>query len=317
MPAFTMKVGSKIACTIAICTYRRAYYLNLCLEALIKQWQENYPVKILVIDNANDTATREVVAKVRKKVKINYVLEPKTGLSHARNRALRECDTEWICYLDDDAIPHANFIDRLLFNIYSEDCDAFGGMFFPWYEESKPKWIPGWFGLFRLHYIKERRVMQADEFFPGGICAFKSSILHQVAGFPVDIGMRGNTIGYGEEDVVQVKLREKNYCLVFDPKWKIDHLVAAYKQNVAWHLKRSFAKGRDEQITRGPAPWNKKAMMFLRICIQVPLFLFKNLTFLLRRKAYYKENFMLDTFSHASYLLGKLSVSAKANAIHA
>jgi glycosyltransferase involved in cell wall biosynthesis len=310
-------MGREIICTIAICTYRRAYYLNLCLEALIKQWKENYPVKILVIDNANDTATREVVAKHRKGVEINYLLETITGLSHARNRALRECHTEWICYLDDDAIPHPNFIERLVFNIYSEDCDAFGGMFFPWYEESKPKWIPDWFGLFRLHYIKERRVMQADEFFPGGICAFKSSILQEVGGFPVDIGMRGNTIGYGEEDVVQVKLREKNYRLVFDPEWKIDHLVADYKQKVAWHLKRSFAKGRDEQIIKGATLLYIKLLMLLRICFLVPVFLFKNLAILFTKKSYYKENFLLDTFGHASYLLGKLSVSGKTEAIHA
>ena len=36
---------------------------------------------------------------------VEYVVEPRPGLDHARNRALALCTTEVLAYTDDDAVP--------------------------------------------------------------------------------------------------------------------------------------------------------------------------------------------------------------------
>jgi cellulose synthase/poly-beta-1,6-N-acetylglucosamine synthase-like glycosyltransferase len=68
------------------------------------------PFAVLVVDNApSDARTREVAARCA----VRYLLEPVPGLSRARNRGARACETELLAYLDDDAVPEPNWLSAL------------------------------------------------------------------------------------------------------------------------------------------------------------------------------------------------------------
>jgi glycosyltransferase involved in cell wall biosynthesis len=89
--------------TIAICTRDRTEDLARLLENLKHQ---EYPrLRILVVDNApSDDRTRQLVQGLSSDRQIEYVLEPRPGLSWARNRAIDASHSEVIAWADDDEI---------------------------------------------------------------------------------------------------------------------------------------------------------------------------------------------------------------------
>jgi glycosyltransferase involved in cell wall biosynthesis len=87
--------------TVAICTHDRPNSLRIALETLLEQRYQR--LRILVIDNAppNDD-TRQVVSAVASGRDIQYAVEPRPGLSWARNRAADLADGEIVAWVDDD-----------------------------------------------------------------------------------------------------------------------------------------------------------------------------------------------------------------------
>ncbi len=88
--------------TIAICTHGRAETLPAAIESVLEQRYER--LRLLVIDNAPvDDRNREIVASFSADGDIQYAVEPRKGLSWARNRAIELADGDVIAWVDDDA----------------------------------------------------------------------------------------------------------------------------------------------------------------------------------------------------------------------
>ena len=89
--------------TIAICTRDRPEGLAVLLESISNQ--EYQRIRVLVVDNAptDDSSRRVVLAAARRHaLEFDYVVEPRPGLSWARNRAIDTSDGEVIAWIDDD-----------------------------------------------------------------------------------------------------------------------------------------------------------------------------------------------------------------------
>lgn len=294
--------------SIIICTYNRAELLRHCLESFTKQTIHPVNVEFIVVNNDSTDNTEEVVAAfVNRLPSLQSVVEKNIGLSYARNRGIEEAKYDWVCYMDDDAKAYPNFLERMFFIRNNFSFDGFGGMFYPWYRLPKPKWLPSEFGQMTL-LRPAAGPLQKGKTVAGGICAFNKERLIKAGMFPVDIGMRGNIVGYGEESFVQEKLWEEGAVIGFDPEWKIDHLVAEYKYHTSWHLKRNFGKGRDFQISKGALTVWEKIMLWIRAIAFAPLLFIKFLPKLLLNKKYYRENYFLDSLSYSYKLFGRASV---------
>ena len=94
--------------TVAIPTFRRPKGLRRAVESALAQ---TVPVSVLVVDNDPAGSARgycEGVAGVR------YIHEPRAGVSHARNTALRAVDTRYMFFLDDDMRAGPGCVEALL-----------------------------------------------------------------------------------------------------------------------------------------------------------------------------------------------------------
>ena len=294
--------------SVIICTYNRRDFLEHCLRSFTGQTIQPENLEFIVVDNNSSDDTISIVKKYTGKIhSLTVVTESKIGLSHARNRGLHEAKYDWVCYMDDDAIAHKDFIERLFYVINHYSFDGFGGMFYPWYFTPKPKWLSSDFGKMTMLRSTTGELSKGKTV-AGGICAFKKDLLIQVGEFPVDIGMRGNIVGYGEENYVQNKLWENGAVIGFDPSWKMDHLVADYKYTVGWHLQRHFAKGRDYQITAGKLSVMQKIKLGVRAFGMVIILFVKNFFRWIGKKNYYWQNYILDTLSYTYKLFGRISV---------
>ena len=97
--------------TSCICTYDGYSYLGLAIESLLTQSLNFDEYDIIVLDNSLDqeraTKESEKYAKVQN---LKYVVKYADGLSGARNECLKLCETEYIHFMDDDAIADKHLL---------------------------------------------------------------------------------------------------------------------------------------------------------------------------------------------------------------
>jgi glycosyltransferase involved in cell wall biosynthesis len=290
--------------SIIICTYNRADIISYCLESFVSQTAGQDLFEVIVIDNNSKDNTKEIVLRFESKIKnLRYVFEKEIGLSHARNLGYREAKFNWISYVDDDAKAYPDYVERACWVITTHGFDCFGGRFLPWYLHPKPKWLPNEFGEFPL-LRKDVGMLPPNKDVAGGVIVFKKAVLEVVNGFPIALGMSGNTVGYGEENWVQDQLRRRSYTIGFDPLLKIDHLVAAYKYELRWHFRRQYAKGRADKILDSKAGGSLISLLWaFGVSIKESL---KNVPKLIFNKNYYYQNYLLDSFSYLIKTLGRI-----------
>lgn len=115
--------------TLAICTWNRCSELQRLLDNLVSCAHPNdVDWEVIVIDNNSCDSTHSVVDEFSKKLPIKYFLERKQGLSHARNRALSETNSEWLIFTDDDVEVPADWLINYVKELKNIPCNiAFVG----------------------------------------------------------------------------------------------------------------------------------------------------------------------------------------------
>lgn len=95
--------------SIIICTYNGGKKIKHVLDCVLRQNEFSEKVEaLLVVDNNSSDETSNVIKEYSKvNDKIKYLFESKPGLSNARACGVRNCNSEWIIFLDDD-----NYIEQ-------------------------------------------------------------------------------------------------------------------------------------------------------------------------------------------------------------
>ena len=93
--------------TIAIITCKRPIWLARLLDALQEQvFSENLTLSILVVDNACDKETKDIVDKRRSgRIPIHYDVEEQAGIVYARNKCVSittSMNSDYLIFIDDD-----------------------------------------------------------------------------------------------------------------------------------------------------------------------------------------------------------------------
>lgn len=129
--------------TVAICTRNRCEMLRETLQHMrTLQIPAMTAWELLVIDNGSADRTADVVSDFASQLPIRSVLEPRGGLSHARNRAVLEARGEYILWTDDDVL-----VDREWLSAYRQafaatpDASLFGGPISAFFEGTPPAWL--------------------------------------------------------------------------------------------------------------------------------------------------------------------------------
>lgn len=96
--------------TIAIITCKRPIWLARLLDALQEQvFTESIVPSILVVDNASDKETKEVVEQRRSgRIPIHYDVEEQAGIVYARNKCVSittSMKSDYLIFIDDDEWP--------------------------------------------------------------------------------------------------------------------------------------------------------------------------------------------------------------------
>ncbi|MEM7411065.1 MAG: glycosyltransferase family A protein [Myxococcota bacterium] len=148
MSAFSAEApAAPLRVDIAIVTRDRPALLAQLLESLDTLiLAEPVPeVRIVVVDNAPDATAAEVCREAadRGRFPLLYIHEKRCGIPQARNAALRAgiADADCIAFIDDDELPHEDWLAALLFAQARWDADVVTGPSEPWFENGAPGWI--------------------------------------------------------------------------------------------------------------------------------------------------------------------------------
>jgi glycosyltransferase involved in cell wall biosynthesis len=203
--------------SIVICTYNRAYFLRLGLEAIISQLNlvTDFSIELLVVDNNSSDTTDSLVSEFKERyqnLSILYFLEQQQGLSFSRNRSVKEANGEFIAFLDDDAVVNKNWLPSLIDAIGNTKAHVYGGPIYPNFEIPCPEWIDETYFIRSFNngdgYLSS---LASKSGFSGGNMCFKKDIFDSIGLFNTSLGMNGNTLGLGEETDLFDRLFHSTY----------------------------------------------------------------------------------------------------------
>lgn len=98
--------------SVVVITRNRAEKLKACLEGLDRQLR--LPNEIIVVDNHSSDSTKNVVENMTSKLNISYFIEPHIGTALARNTGIKMAKSEIVAFIDDDCIPHEDWVFHIL-----------------------------------------------------------------------------------------------------------------------------------------------------------------------------------------------------------
>ena len=85
--------------------------LKDALESLIRQSRP--PDEVVVVDNASEDHTRDVVVGFEGKLNVKYIYEPIRGIPRARNAGLKASTGDIIAFIDDDCLADEDWLKHM------------------------------------------------------------------------------------------------------------------------------------------------------------------------------------------------------------
>jgi len=101
--------------TVAICTHNRSDMAIACVRNFYAQSTDPDKFRLLVIDNSDQSNHTDFLAeRLDEFDKLQLVHIEPPSLSRARNEAIRLCETRYLAFIDDDAIPCDGWVRSIL-----------------------------------------------------------------------------------------------------------------------------------------------------------------------------------------------------------
>jgi succinoglycan biosynthesis protein ExoM len=131
---------------ICICTYKRPEGLRCLLDGLDKQVFSAVPtpsICLIVVDNSPAGDAAEACQAGERAWPLQYLHEPRPGISHARNMTLAAvpAGTDFIAMIDDDEVPDPDWLDQLLDTQLKSGADIVVGRTTPVFPAKTPDWV--------------------------------------------------------------------------------------------------------------------------------------------------------------------------------
>jgi succinoglycan biosynthesis protein ExoM len=225
---------------VCICTFRRRELLTRLLNRLheLQFGLNRFTLSCVVVDNDEEKSAQEVVSSFQKLGKLEFVYkcEPERNFAVVRNQAVRAAKGDYIAFIDDDEVPEADWLLRLLEIFDEHKCDGVLGPVRPYYEKDPPRWLvksglcdrpPHPTGL-KLNWQQTRSgnvLLKRDIFEPGGIMF---DPVYRTGGEDVDFFKRAIAAG-----------RKFVWCEEA-PAYEI---VPLDRMRLAYHLRRALLQG--------------------------------------------------------------------------
>lgn len=245
---------TKPSVTFIICTYNRADYLRDSLLSLLQPVGLDAEFEVLVVDNNSTDATHlvfENVASGNPSYLIRCVKETSQGLSHARNRGIKEAMADNIVFLDDDINASPALVSAWVsFFKNNTDTPAAGGKIHVQFDDPRPEWM----SFFLLPLLGHHDLGNSIRAYPqnkypfGGNMGFKKSLFDEIGLFHTELGRKGASLGAGEEKDLFRRIREKDHSIMYVPDAFLHHRVNANRLTIDYIRNQAIGLGQSMKL---------------------------------------------------------------------
>ena len=220
MSAKTLSIG------VLVCTYKRPADLKRCLEGL--KAQTRLPDDVIVVRRDTDDATREYLESRPDDglpVRVQVVSQP--GIVAARNIGHDACGTDVLASIDDDVVPHPEWLARMERHFLADpsiggvggrdhvhDGEAFDERLAR--TVGRLQWFGRPIGNHHLGYGGPREVHN----FKGANMAFRAEAM---AGIRFDTRLAGRRIEAHEDLAFSLAVWRRGWKLLYDPAVLVYH----------------------------------------------------------------------------------------------
>jgi hypothetical protein len=206
-----------------------------------------------------------------------------------------------VAYVDDDCKVPTQWLTVAKKIIDQIAPAAFGGPYYAFYNSPKPYWWKDSYGAFEQSQTSHS--LQRHEYLRGGNIFIRRSVLEDMCGFDVTLGMSDRKLGYGEESQLQRRIHTTmtDELIYYDPKLYVHHLVRPEKMTLRWILNSWFVGGRHSyHVFRDDTPQAARLPQ-LKLLVQAVLTLFRFFEDLLvcvllrdRKRYPYLQNYLYE-----------------------
>jgi len=293
--------------SVVVCTFNRSESLRRVLNSLREAVvPDHLSCEFIVVDNNSDDDTRLVFDEIDQhyESKLRYVFEDNRGISHARNRGIREAKGEIIAFTDDDVIVDKHWIQNIdkAFKEH-DDVACVGGKILPIWEISKPIWLKSnlYSYLALLDHGDSVVYMDKPDIW-GANFAVKSEMFKKYGLFDPNLGRIPRKLyGFEEIEFLQ-RLQNAGEKLLYYPSLIIHHNVPAHRMSKKYMRKWKFDQGELEGILMG----DKKYLNIMNIQSRTPGRMLKHIIVSLLKIGCFTKN-RFDHELRICHILGFLS----------
>jgi succinoglycan biosynthesis protein ExoM len=225
------------AVDICVCTFHRPAVVE-ALRSLSRQERcDGVKVRIVVADNAADTAARERIEATAEALNLDctYVHAPARNISIARNACLDAATAEWVAFLDDDEIASPTWLSALLGEAASGQWDAVLGPVEAVYSDTTPAWVrAGNFHATRPVFVRGR----IETGYTGNVLIRRSAIAREGLRFRTELGRSG-----GEDEDFFNRLRDAGGRIGFANSALAYETIPIERTTLHWLIRRNFRAG--------------------------------------------------------------------------
>lgn len=228
-----------IATRVAVCvaTYARPDGLARLLDGLAAL-RTDACVRVVVVDNDAAGPSRDA-CEARSgdfALGLRYVVEPRRGITYARNSAVEAAGTDvaFIAMLDDDEVPEANWLTALLRVQAKYDADIVTGPVIPYFPAAPSDWVRDGRFFDRPRYETGHELPHAHTH----NVLVRRAVFDKTGRFDDRFALTG-----GEDLQFFRRAKANGARIVWANDASVEEWIPASRANLGWLLRRTYRNG--------------------------------------------------------------------------
>jgi GT2 family glycosyltransferase len=214
---------------VLIATYRRPDDLIRCLSALKRQTLPADDILLVVRNDDQETKLRLSDCLLHG-LPVRVVLIDAPGSVAARNAGLDACRTDILAIIDDDTVPHDDWLSRVMESFRNDPAlggvggrdRCFDGRSFNDHKESVVGKIQWWGRIIGNHHLGFGDLREVDVL-KGANMSFRAKAFENVR---FDSRLKGKGAQPSEDFCFSVDVKARGWKLAYDPMAVVDHYAS-------------------------------------------------------------------------------------------
>ena len=229
--------------SVVVCTYTAQRWDGLCAGISALQAQTLMPHEILVVVDHEPALLERITSELPAASPLPSAGPP--GLAGSRNTGAHAATGSIVAFIDDDARPEADWLERLAEPYDDPGVVAVGGGIDPDWSPARPAWfLPEFDWVVGCTYrgLPEARATVRNLI--GANMSFRREIFQHLEFFHGLGHAHGRSLG-GEETDFCIRLAEAlpGTRIVYEPRARVRHHVPADRARFSYFMRRCYSEG--------------------------------------------------------------------------